>query len=358
MADKEIQEVTTSFSDITTLGQGYVDRVDGQQIMLPLSSEVQPGEGVRYVVFLADGTPAFAGAGRCVRVNDAGDERYETLIDTLQFDERSQPVYDYLVAVRTATYGEGAPEPSAESEAGGAAASEAPTSEVSTDDGDLGMDDEETVYTGGASAQDAGDVSSEAEYAADGGEADAEAVAVEEEADDAAAFAPDNIPRGILTRPALGLQWRPARPQRPTGRPPGSMFQYEFGPLPSPAGPPRPDLDPSLWISRAPRPAAEPAQAESAPPESAPPESAPPESAAPESMPPETMPPSPYEASDFTDESVPPDAPAPEVSAGESDADESDADEDAPESQRPRAQGEEGDDPAEVAEPQEDPWAE
>ena len=318
MADNEIYEVATSFTDITALGQGYIDRVDGQQILLPLPSEVPQGEVVRYVVFLADGTPAFAGAGRCVRVSDGGDALHETLIDSLQFDERSQPVYEYLVAVRSATYGEAAATEAVRSEAPPQAQSvhpsDAPYDGADAGDADeLGMEDEATVYTGPGAFQGAG---------AEGAE-DADAAPVLDEladdqdsaqADEGAAFSPENIPRGILTRPALGVQWRTAHPQRPTGRPPGSNFQYEFGPLPAPAGPPRPDLDPSLWINHAPRPAADAPQARaSARPDadsqlaeafadSEPPESTPPASDAPDAYASDSLPAYEAEPETFADE--------------------------------------------------------
>jgi hypothetical protein len=105
----EIFEVATSCTDVAELGQSYIDRVDGERILLPLPREIPAGEGVRFIVHLVDGTPAFAGSGRCVQSSDQGDQvaatdRFETLIDTLAFDERSLPVYEYIVAVRQLAY--------------------------------------------------------------------------------------------------------------------------------------------------------------------------------------------------------------------------------------------------------------
>lgn len=105
----DVFAVRTTFQDVAELGQGYLERADGERMLLPLPLEVSAGEGVRFIVYLADGTPAFAGAGRAVQVSDQGgdaaaEERYETLIDGLVFDERSRPVYDYIVAVRQMAY--------------------------------------------------------------------------------------------------------------------------------------------------------------------------------------------------------------------------------------------------------------
>jgi hypothetical protein len=118
----DVFTIATLFGDVAELGQGYVNRADGERILLPLPSEAAPGEGVRFIVQLADGTPAFAGAGRCVQASDQGGtvepaERFETLLDNLAFDDRSRPVYDYIVAVRQAVYAAGGPEAQAEADA-------------------------------------------------------------------------------------------------------------------------------------------------------------------------------------------------------------------------------------------------
>ncbi|HEX7476219.1 MAG TPA: hypothetical protein VF331_00290 [Polyangiales bacterium] len=118
----DVFTIATPFGDVAELGQGYVNRADGERILLPLPSEAAPGEGVRFIVQLADGTPAFAGAGRCVQASDQGStvepaERFETLLDNLAFDDRSRPVYDYIVAVRQAVYAAGGPEAQAEADA-------------------------------------------------------------------------------------------------------------------------------------------------------------------------------------------------------------------------------------------------
>jgi hypothetical protein len=384
----DVLMVHTPFADVASLAQGYMNRADGERLLLPLPVEVAPGAGVRFVVALSDGTPAFAGAGICGQCSDQGEtvppeQRYETLLDQLQFDERSQPVYDYLVAVRAAAYAEAQPEQAqAEEDVGEvvdaedvyaadeaaqpleqgeqgevyvsaddaayappeeAEEAEEPTAFVDAqpipvvDEGEAahgvaveevqegleqgleqapetaqpsedaaqlqpGAAADEPVFepaeghydpqspemAAGSDAPQVDQTYAEASYVQAEGwaEADGEAVAVHAEgvavemepameqpaADlqlDATAaaqpqppqapggppsFVPPQIPTGILTRPALGVHWAPAVPRRPTPRPSTGLFQYNGSGLPAPAGPPRPDLDPSMWVAPAPRP--------------------------------------------------------------------------------------------------------
>lgn len=134
---EDILSVATPFPDVATLAQGYINRVDGERLLVPLEVACGEGEGVRFVIYLGDGTAAFAGAGRCVQVSDQGsnvppDARYETLIDSLELDERSRPVYDYIVAVRAAAYGqtEAAEDGAAEVDAGEVEGAEVEAAEV------------------------------------------------------------------------------------------------------------------------------------------------------------------------------------------------------------------------------------
>ncbi len=302
----EVFEVITTFSDVAELGQGYINRADGERILLPLKTQCEIGEGVRFIVHLADGTPAFAGAGRCVQASDqgpeAGDDRYETLLDSLAFDDRSRPVYDYVVAVRQAVYAAGGPDAQAE-----AASAEA---EVQADaeaiaDAEAAMEDptrfmpayEETVDAGSAppaapvtfseptaeatnyetetvaADDDMGDPAETAGF----GEAVEAAVAVasvrpapmastppiaadaylEDEAvvePDPAEFVIKPLARGMLQRAAVAAHWQPTPPAPPRPSRRTGLFRYPPGALPVPARPPRPALDPSLWVQPAPGP--------------------------------------------------------------------------------------------------------
>jgi hypothetical protein len=295
----EIFEVATSFVDVAELGQGYVDRADGERMLLALSRAVPQGEGVRFIVHLGDGTPAFAGAGRCVQVSDQGkdvpaDERYETLLDSLVFDERSQPVYEYIVAVRQIAYANLEPAPATgpgdeavyESEEssslalnmGGSGAPEslAPVHEVQA------ISEHESHEEAELAARDlpspvAPSPAPDSQIAARAAPAAVTpaAVAVEpqqpervsslppalatpesEPAPILASVVPEPLPTGILTRAALAAHWVPAaaRPPQRSMRP--GIFDYPAGTLPVPEAPPRPELDRRHWITRAESPAA------------------------------------------------------------------------------------------------------
>jgi hypothetical protein len=263
----DIISIATSYGDVAELAQGYLNRVDGERILLPLPTPCPEGSGVRYVVHLADGTPAFAGAGRCAQVSDQGDtvapeHRFETLIDSLQFDERSQPVYDYMVAIRNQAYAQGAPEEAAAQvededvamvEEGEAVAEVA---EVAAD----AFDDEPTAYAGAPSATETLDDLQPADAGAyDAGEY------YEEPPAHVASIQPEAIPTGTLRRPARAVHWVPAPPRRPTPRPASGMFVYNGGGLPVPQRPPYPELDPGYFVQPAPHPRSAAAVAVAAP---------------------------------------------------------------------------------------------
>jgi hypothetical protein len=56
-----------------------------------------------------------------------------------------------------------------------------------------------------------------------------------------------------LVRPVQQNTWTPVAPERPDPRPSSGLFQYGAS-IPLPNAPPRPDLDPSLVVARAPHP--------------------------------------------------------------------------------------------------------
>ncbi len=269
----EIFSVSTLFADVATLAQGYMNRADGERLLLPLPIANRAGGGVRFVVYLADGTPAFAGAGLCVQASDQGtsvapEQRYETLLDTLQFDERSRPVYDYIVAVRNAAYAQhqAASEGEAVDVETDAAASDAvqsypPDESTAIVDADSLQPVADSLQPAADSYAPAPDVMSipPASFAP--------SVPAYDEAPAASwtppvdhpglvpSFIPPPLPTGLLTRPPRTTHWQPAPPRRPTPRPASGMFRYRVGPLPVPSAPPRPDLDRSMWVTPATRPA-------------------------------------------------------------------------------------------------------
>lgn len=249
----EIFSVETPFVDVAALAQGYMNRADGERLLLPLPSLCPQGGGVRFVVYLADGTPAFAGAGLCVQSSDQGstvppEQRFETLLNTLQFDERSRPVYDYIVAVRTAAYAQPqVTEPPIEVETASAAVYEEATSLIDTSAAEHGSSRDSGSWSNPPTSETEAGFAISAPgtpYAHDSG-----LLPMREPS-----FAPPPIPTGLLTRPARATHWQPAPPRRPTPRPSSGLFRYGAGGLPHPARPPRPELDPEYWVHPAPRP--------------------------------------------------------------------------------------------------------
>lgn len=314
----DVFAVRTTFQDVAELGQGYLERADGERLLLPLPLELSNGEGVRFIVYLADGTPAFAGAGRAVQVSDQGadvaaEERYETLIDGLVFDERSRPVYDYIVAVRQMAYADLGAAAEAEAVNGEEAVleSEEPTTHSSAADqalleASMRVDSpaEEDVPNDTISfSPDAVGVPTESEpeepEEIEAAPASYPPPSYEEEktvapnvsygevtpsdhnaalalAAEERAHADSDIPKaldlpdaetagtqvvqsrsvmpiatGILRRPAIAAGWQPIAPQRPQPSQGSGMFRYAPGTLPIPARPPRPELPPDQRVQPA-----------------------------------------------------------------------------------------------------------
>lgn len=270
---EEIFSVATAFPDVASLAQGYMNRADGERLLLPLPLANASGTGVRFVVYLSDGTPAFAGAGLCSQSSDQGDtvpaeQRYETLLDSLNFDERSRPVYDYIVAVRNAAYAQQQEEQYAEA----VVSDEVPVSEVAEEAPAFGGDDEPTVFQRVAHHAPSTQPPPISAPPPDPSVAPvatetADSIAIESipahtalsDVDVAAfarqqSFVPPPIPTGLLMRPARAMHWQPAPPRRPTPRPSTGLFRYGTGGLPRPARVPRPDIDPAHKVQPAPRP--------------------------------------------------------------------------------------------------------
>lgn len=252
--------IMTPFGDVASLGQGYAQRADGEHLWLPMPQPLEPGTGVEFVIFLADGTPAFAGAGQCLQVSDLGEQadpqgRFETAFGALQFDERSQPVYDYIVALHAAAAeaqpeaAEGEAEVEAEAEAELMEAGDEPDFEM----GEEGDGDFDVVDAGGE-----GVALADGDAMLEGATPEMESLEIDAaDEDEAPAPRVSMIPKGMLQRPAIAMHWKPAPAQSPQASPASGLFQYNGSGLPVPAEPPRPELDPSLWVQPAGRPAPE-----------------------------------------------------------------------------------------------------
>lgn len=266
----QVVTVHTDFTDLNQMAQGLVGRVNDTHVILPGPDPVDVGEWVEFAVTLYDGTPGFAGVGRCVTVVDNGEERlahqrFDVVIDSLQFDSRGQQVFEHILTLNGA----------AGYEAAGAAAEEvAPSSEHIED---ANFEDVSEVYTNSKielptealeEAVIAARVSEE--HAPLGPSPDEMATAtyaVEAPADEPiyadddvqAVSEPPSEPAPAATNgaaaptSAIPISVAPEAPAAARHQTNGIMFVYPGG-LTFPSQPPRPDLEAEKRVSPAPRP--------------------------------------------------------------------------------------------------------
>jgi len=251
----QVVTVHTDFTDLNQMAQGLVGRVDPLKVILPGPESVDIGEWVQFAITLQDGTPGFAGVGRCVTAVDNGEERsshqrFDVVIDSLQFDSRGQQVFEHILLLSGYGDEEGANGVSGHS--------------VEQDVDDLvdeftGSQIEvpmEALQQAGPEYEDEDQSTMIGDGPLDLGSAMAfESVGEEaEEVLDAEPATADNV----LSEPPTGDNVVAQAPHAPVpyrnGAQAGTaMFAYANG-LPFPKVPPRPTLDPSQRVSPAPRP--------------------------------------------------------------------------------------------------------
>lgn len=264
----QVVTVHTDFTDLNQMAQGLVGRVDPVKVILPGPDPVDAGEWVQFAITLQDGTPGFAGVGRCVTAVDNGEERshhqrFDVVIDSLQFDPRGQQVFEHILTL--SGYGEDGGLP-AEAEGVDEASVEDVASEFTGSHIDVPVDalqeveeveDGEVGYRG-----EEDDDASESTMMMESPLASEQALAFDrEDYSDPAADVEDDELGDPSTGPVAGLSnvaTPAAMPAYTNGAPHGApkngaMFSYTGG-LPFPAAPPRPTIDPSQRVSRAPRP--------------------------------------------------------------------------------------------------------
>lgn len=252
---ESVWNILTPFSDVAELGQGYMARADGQCLWVPLPTPVDVEAEVPFVIFLVDGTPAFAGTGRCIQVADQGDAadpqvRYEALLDSLMFDERSQPVYDYIVAVRSAAMGEqGAAEQQDIEVDMDAGEQQVAAPEVESFESEAAVTwsgEEEQVHAGPPPVPpESFEASTSQEDVLElpmgmGGSSPSYRPA---EQPVETVLRPSIVPKttGFLSRPIIGLHFQSVSAYGPARSASTGMFEYPQGDLPIPEHPPRPE---------------------------------------------------------------------------------------------------------------------
>ena len=285
--------VPTPFTDIGELAEDFASRVDEERLVLPHHEPIGEGEWVQFSVTFADGSGALVGVGRCTGCYDAGEDRapehrYDVVMDSLDLDEIGQVYLERILQVRAARMGA---EPqtgelsveeveaafaSAEEpyEPGAAELAEAPTAEAAEPAADAAAYAEPAEYEDATAYaepappyDDAGSdwVDPGHTQVGDASELLAQARGERLAAPVEAIYAlppptrPGELPSphangAVLTRRVLPATWSPEPAPRPDPSPSSGLFQYGDGGLPQPSQPPRPPLDPSLRVTRAPRP--------------------------------------------------------------------------------------------------------
>ncbi|MEY4509800.1 MAG: hypothetical protein RLZZ450_1922 [Pseudomonadota bacterium] len=100
----QLVTVQTDFVDLEQMAEGLTGRVHATHVILPAGDAVDEGEWAQFEIALHDGSAGLAGIGRCVTVVDNGDERaahqrFDVVFDSLQFDTHEQQVFEHILAL-------------------------------------------------------------------------------------------------------------------------------------------------------------------------------------------------------------------------------------------------------------------
>jgi hypothetical protein len=219
--------------------QGLVGRVNDSHVILPAKDPVDVGEWVQFAVTLFDGSPAFAGVGRCVTFVDNGEDRlphqrFDVVFDSLQFDSRGKQIYDHILA-------------------------------LSGVEGSSGVEVDHSNGTGQFAHVSMDDVASASSLPAPPNEEDGDATliasdgALQEALARSAVHSVENEDFGGIDEematnpPPAGYEGAVTTPPSNGALPHPVVFSYPSG-LPFPAKPPRPEIEASQRVTPAPRP--------------------------------------------------------------------------------------------------------
>jgi hypothetical protein len=239
----QVVTVHTDFTDLTQMTQGLIGRVNDTHVILPAGDPVDVGEWVQFAVTLYDGSPAFAGVGRCVTFVDNGEDRmphqrFDVVFDSLQFDDGARRIYEHILSLSgldvepSGDESPGTGSHSIDVSAEFSGASSMPPTEVDEGDATVVGADEALAAPAAVQAVEAADVASD----------------YPEEDEEHPTLPPQPSTLASLRSNSNGA----ATPYvaRPIN---GTTFSYPGG-LPFPAQPPRPELHPSQRVTPAPRP--------------------------------------------------------------------------------------------------------
>jgi len=294
----QLVTVQTDFRDLEQMAEGLAGRVHATHVILPAGDAVDEGEWAQFEIALHDGSAGLAGIGRCVTVVDNGEERaahqrFDVVFDSLQFDTHEQSVFEHILALH-GTGGQALEEvaefdaeslpPQGADDAAGfvdvsteftgsqqvhvaeyeehAVLSDVPPEAVAdeSDDDDDGREDKTMV----ASVDELEPADPESELPLPGGEANdalplsAQAISTRSNgASHGGGYGHSRSGAAHALASAVEEFEEPVSGERVAPVPRGvngAAFAYSNG-IPFPAKPPRPDLDASLRVTPAPRPA-------------------------------------------------------------------------------------------------------
>ncbi len=248
--------VQTDFRDLQQMAEGLVGRVHATHVILPAGDAVDEGEWAQWAIALYDGSSGLAGVGRCVTVVDNGEDReahqrFDVVFDSLQFDDHEQRVFEHILSLHGS------------SEAGieDVLDAESIPAPVNADHSDAFVD-VSTEFTGSTRVQLSDNDAIPGESTMIASEDELRPVNDVTPARPAAPVHPtvsygnqsaavaqavQAIHEEQLEEPLSGERIAP----RPVN---GAVFAYSNG-IPFPAKPPRPELEASLRVTPAPRPA-------------------------------------------------------------------------------------------------------
>ncbi|MDB4984878.1 MAG: hypothetical protein JWN04_56 [Myxococcaceae bacterium] len=290
----QLVTVQTDFTDLEQMAEGLVGRVHATHVILPAGQMVDESEWAQFEIALHDGSLGLAGIGRCVTVVDNGGDReahqrFDVVLDSLQFDTHEQSVFEHILALH-GTGGQALEEVSSEDAESMPPQSYDDTSsavDVSSDysgplsvpaeafdedaAGDDAIPDDRTMVASADEMEalsddsipspggEENDVTPHPHHGQHGGALSAHAP--QRSSHGGAGYAHGGVAVAHAVQPTMleeafeeplsGERIAPITQARPVH---GNTFAYAHG-IPFPAKPPRPELEPSLRVTPAPRPA-------------------------------------------------------------------------------------------------------
>src|SRR5690348_908945 len=97
--------VRTRYVDVSELVMHLAARMDAERLVLATASRMPKGDWVKFIVSLSDGTSVLEGIGKIHDWRERGKnaklhERYDIHLDSLQFDEKNEIMWERIQLAR------------------------------------------------------------------------------------------------------------------------------------------------------------------------------------------------------------------------------------------------------------------